>query len=404
MQNTYRQGGPTPIIMQGSYSFILPPCFHCSQVDVLTSQLIRDHDTSQSKLRLLDQQLRILQKRLTSAQDGLSYLAKTKLPTPSSKPEIPDSPFDLSSSLFSAPLPESLFTVLVNPKQSLSFLFQSGLVSLTKCAFCGNSKMRIAENSRTGRFSYYCGCGLEYPVMRNTLWGSEATDKPQQFLMSLILFMTGVKDIDICRLVGGNDQSVKDMIQLVLNVVSHCYLKNLPKFRGVVEIDESAFRGHRVTRGKNITDKWVFGLYERERKLVYMEIVQTRKASELIPIVRKICESGTTIISDQWAAYNKLEEHGFPHYTVDHSRFFVNPNSREIHTQNIEISWGWAKYEIRRQNRALYYLEKYIHLFCWKRQFKTGDREGDIATMIRAFCGAFKEYEADMRKGEKMNS
>ena len=69
-----------------------------------------------------------------------------------------------------------------------------------------------------------------------------------------------------------------------------------------------------------------------------MEVVPKRTTAYLVPIIQRICETGTTIISDQWAAYNKLEEFGFPHYTVDHPRFFVNPHSREIHTQHIEIS------------------------------------------------------------------
>ena len=37
------------------------------------------------------------------------------------------------------------------------------------------------------------------------------------------------------------------------------------------------------------------------------------------------CHPGSTIVSDEWAAYNALEECGFAHYTVNHSRHLVVP-------------------------------------------------------------------------------
>ena len=130
-----------------------------------------------------------------------------------------------------------------------------------------------------------------------------------------------------------------------------------------------------------------------------MECVPARHASNLIPIIQKICEPGTTIISDQWAAYSKLADFGFPHYTVDHSRFFVHPHSREIHTQDIEISWGWAKFEIKRQNRELTNLQEHLHLFCWKRQFKKkGDKKTEIAATLSALCQIIKDAQAENMK------
>jgi hypothetical protein len=102
-----------------------------------------------------------------------------------------------------------------------------------------------------------------------------------------------------------------------------------------------------------------------------MEVVKKRDEATLLGIIRKICAPGTTIVSDQWAAYNKIEEMGYYHYTVDHSRFFVNPHNREINTQNIELSWLWAKRDIRlRQAIITTNLQELLHEHCWRRQFK----------------------------------
>jgi hypothetical protein len=35
--------------------------------------------------------------------------------------------------------------------------------------------------------------------------------------------------------------------------------------------------------------------------------------------------TGTTIWSDEWRAYNGLNQLGFRHHTVNHSRHFVDP-------------------------------------------------------------------------------
>ena len=52
---------------------------------------------------------------------------------------------------------------------------------------------------------------------------------------------------------------------------------------------------------------------------------------------------GSTIISDKWGAYwdsrnnvSRIEEFGYHHLTVNHSRHFVNEFDNAIHTNTIE--------------------------------------------------------------------
>jgi len=76
------------------------------------------------------------------------------------------------------------------------------------------------------------------------------------------------------------------------NIISKHYIKNLTRFSGVVEIDESCFLKYtrKLAMGQANPNKWVFGLYERETKRVYMEVVPKRTAQILIPIIQKRCE------------------------------------------------------------------------------------------------------------------
>ena len=57
----------------------------------------------------------------------------------------------------------------------------------------------------------------------------------------------------------------------------------------------------------------------------YMEIVETRNAGTLLPIIKKIVNPGTIIRSDQWKAYYNIERDlGYTHHTVNHSSNFVD--------------------------------------------------------------------------------
>lgn len=66
-----------------------------------------------------------------------------------------------------------------------------------------------------------------------------------------------------------------------------------------------------------------------------------RDEATSLPIIEQKIEPGTIIVSDCWAAYNKLENHGYTHKTVNHSKEFVNEDGD--HTNKIEGHWRQAK-------------------------------------------------------------
>ena len=295
--------------------------------------------------------------------------------------------------LYKLNVPPALFSVLKSAEFSAAFLLQTGILIPNLTCDCGKT-MKLFENFTEEAYHYMCICGKIYKIFERTTW-KMFHSSPQKLLFSILLWLLGTKVIDIHRIIGCHQAKNSGIRLILLKSVSNHFRDNLPKFRGTVEIDESCFKHSTTKMSRTTPEKWVFGLYERERKLVYMEVVQNRFASTLIPIIERICTPGTTIISDQWAAYNKLEDIGFPHYTIDHSRFFVHPHNREIHTQNIEISWGWAKFEIKRQNRDLLYLQELLDVYCWKRQFKTNghDKKSEIAQTLNSLCNILKEMQ-----------
>lgn len=88
--------------------------------------------------------------------------------------------------------------------------------------------------------------------------------------------------------------------------------------------------------------------------------VDRQDAATLGPIITANVKPGTTVIRDEWAAYNCLPALADPnrvnmslvHLTVNHSINFVNP-AASIHTQNIESAWQKVEHPLIRRGRKL---------------------------------------------------
>ena len=89
-----------------------------------------------------------------------------------------------------------------------------------------------------------------------------------------------------------------------------------------VKIDESKFGKQKYHKGRRKDGVRVFGGIERDRKYCFLASVEDRSADTLIPIIKKHVLPGTTIISDCWKTYSHLEEEGYQHQTVNHSKEF----------------------------------------------------------------------------------
>lgn len=326
------------------------------------------------KLKQLQSSIEKLGNGRLSSELPASYLRKT----------------DLLNYYMSLKVPTSLFEVIRSKEDTLAYMLQSGLYMPLKNCYCGKPVQLTQLKSDDIR--YTCQCGGKYELFEASIW-EKFNLVPEKILMFMLVWLMGQK-LKTARLCANISKEKARLLEdFLLNLISEHFISTFVKFSGVVEIDESCFKHTTTSRSKNQPERWVFGFYERAQKRNYMEVVTKRTAGVLIPIIQKVCEPGSTIVSDQWPAYNKLSQLGFPHYTVDHSRFFVNPTSREIHTQNIELSWCWAKFEIKRQNRCLGHLQQFLHVYCWKRQFKSGDKINEIGLMWQEVCKMVKKFQ-----------
>jgi transposase-like protein len=137
-----------------------------------------------------------------------------------------------------------------------------------------------------------------------------------------------------------------------------------------VEIDESKVGRRKYNRGHPVQGQWVFGGVEQGSGRTFLVPVPDRTADTLTAIIREWIEPGTTIVSDCWGAYRDLDTLRYTHRTVNHSLYFVDPDTGD-HTNTIESTWHHMKVFLGPYNRAedyRYHLAHYMFAAMCKAQ------------------------------------
>lgn len=110
----------------------------------------------------------------------------------------------------------------------------------------------------------------------------------------------------------------------------------------IIVIAESKFGKRKYHKGRRKDGLWVFGGTERGTKNCFLTTVEDRSPDMLIPIIKKRVEPGTTILSDCWKAYSRLQEEGYEHQIVNQSKEFIS-QGRGAHMNTIESAWRAVK-------------------------------------------------------------
>ena len=111
----------------------------------------------------------------------------------------------------------------------------------------------------------------------------------------------------------------------------------------VVEIDECHLHSWKCGVGRIEEGDlwWVVGCICRQTSEMFAVITERRDSQSLSKIIFENVDSKSTIYTDCWKGYNKLEQMNldYVHKTVNHSYNFVNPFDRDVYTNTVERSW-----------------------------------------------------------------
>jgi IS1 family transposase/transposase-like protein len=253
-----------------------------------------------------------------------------------------------------------IITIASDPRTAISFFRSKGILKEQLiCDGCRNLMREIMDKSRSDGSIFRCSFCKK---MRSIRSGSFLMRSKLSLGQSLLLFYLWTLKTSIAQtaiMVGISEQSAVDWNNLVREICSARFSnENGPTLGGegcIVQADESIIYKPKHHRGHATTEpqKWVFGLYDVNKKIGVIEFVKDRSADTLLPLIQKHVKPGTEIHTDQWKAYSNIVainvDSPFIHRTVNHSKWFKDPESG-VHTNNVEAYWSSIKKRFKMLN------------------------------------------------------
>ena len=213
-------------------------------------------------------------------------------------------------------------------------------------------------------------CGSQFRVTTGTIFESSKIPLTDWFLAIKLIVCSkkSMSSHQLAKELGITQKSAWYMESNIRNMLGNKEYGNM--LGGIVEVDEVYIVRDttKVTKAGHGTNKQkVFGMRERNSEYneageLRIRVVDKVTSKVLHPIILNNVELGSLLMSDEWKAYNKLDDF-FARGVVTHSkRQYVDGN---IHTNSIEGAWS----HLRRLISGIYHrpspkhLQKYLDEF-----------------------------------------
>ncbi len=246
---------------------------------------------------------------------------------------------------------------------------------------CPSCKAGERITTRKGGFYRCNACKLDFTVRTGTIF--ERSHVPlHKWLYAMYLLVTarkGISSMQMAKEIGITQKSA----WFVLHRLREACNDDTSKLSGLVEIDETFIGGlsknmHKSKREARITgtggkDKAaVLGMRERGGRVLAMTVERTGK-EEIQSAIHERVEVGSTLMTDEHAAYNGMDGLLFKQERVNHSAGeYVKGMA---HTNGIESVWAVLK----RGLHGVYHHVTEKHLDRYVDEFAFRLNEGNVA-------------------------
>lgn len=243
------------------------------------------------------------------------------------------------------------------------------------CPHCGSAKKPYNVKPR-GLFkeipSYRCSdmdCDLPFTVRTASIFEGSKVELRKWFQASyeIATATKGISSVELATRIGVSQKTAWFMNHRLRAVVA----ENKPnQLKGNIEIDETFIGGksknkHKKDRNNStgyINKTSVFGMLERNGN-IHTQVVDNVEGITLKPIISRIAEPGSTLITDGFGGYkdvDKIKDMNYKHEIINHTQDeYVRG---DFHTNTIENFWSLLKRGIIGTFHSL--SAKHLHRYC----------------------------------------
>lgn len=230
----------------------------------------------------------------------------------------------------------------------LHLIFQMKFGNHTPCPYCNTigrwSKVRGAKK-------YFHSCRKHISPLKETAF-YRSNKSLTSYFYALLLYSNcanGVRSSFLRKQLGIHCKSSHRLCNRIrLHMATYDRPQKLGGPGKLVEVDEVLLRHVWAKGDQQHQATIVMGM--ACGGMVLSGIIADRKRQSLHSNILKYVEKGSTIVTDDWAAYRGLEQLGFKHVSVNHSRGFFN--ERGFSTCEIDSYWAVVRRAMRGYRQA----------------------------------------------------
>lgn len=203
------------------------------------------------------------------------------------------------------------------------------------CVKCGSIKVWKHQKLKNGLQKYQCqDCWHVFSDQSWTLlrWNKASIEK-----VAIVnhLSRTQLQIREIANQSELNKNTVYEIKRRLRKIRQVLYRKLRPsQLSGIVEMDETK-------TAKN----WFWGAIQRHDNQAVVEWIPNRSAFIMDKKIWRYVQEHSTIMTDELASYMPHPRY-FQHFAVKHSKYFVHPECKVVHTNRIEGLWAQIKRKI----------------------------------------------------------